>query len=218
MDLDWVGRNLSDGEDILGLLGLHLVLALTPVLIALVISLPLGYAVSRTRAAAGPLLAVAGVVYSIPSLALFVTLPLLIGTRILDPLNIVAALTIYTVALLVRGVVDGFRSVPVDVTQAADAMGMGRLRRVLTVELPLAMPVVFAGLRVATISNIALVSVGAVIGMGALGQLFDLGFRQGFYTPIIVGIVLIVLLALIFDAVILLVQRLVLPWDRGAAA
>lgn len=218
MDLAWIQRNLTDGQDIVALLGLHLVLALTPVLAALVISIPLGYLVSRTRAAAGPLLALFGIVYSIPSLALFVALPLLLGTRILDPLNIVVALTIYTVALLVRGVVDGFRSVPPEVRQSAEAMGMGALRRVVTVELPMAMPVVFAGLRVATISNIALVSVGAVIGSGALGQLFDLGFRSSFYTPIIVGIVLIVALALLFDGVILLIQRLSLPWYRGAAS
>ncbi|MVA75296.1 ABC transporter permease subunit [Auraticoccus sp. F435] len=218
MDLDWIARNLADGQDIVGLLGLHLVLALTPVVAALVISLPLGYAVSRTRAVAGPLLALFGVVYSVPSLALFVALPLVLGTRILDPLNIVVALTIYTVALLVRSVVDGFRGVPAQTRQAAQAMGMGPLRRVLTVELPLAMPVVFAGLRVVTVSNIALVSVGAVIGLGALGELFDLGLRQGFYTPIVVGIVLIVALALLFDGLILLVQRLCLPWSRGAAA
>ncbi|WP_114561565.1 ABC transporter permease [Desertihabitans aurantiacus] len=218
MDLDWIGRNLSEGEDIVGLLGLHLVLALTPVLCALVLAVPLGYLVHRTRAGAAPLLALFGVIYSVPSLALFVAIPVVIGTQILDPLNIVVALTVYTLALLVRSVVDGFRSVPVDARQAAESMGMGPVRRVLTVELPLAMPVVFAGLRVATVSNIALVSVGAVIGSGALGQLFDLGLRQAFYTPIIVGIVLIVALALLFDGVILLLQRVLLPWYRKAVA
>jgi osmoprotectant transport system permease protein len=129
--------------------------------------------------------------------------------------NIAAALTVYAVALLVRSVVDGLRSVPEEVRQSASAMGYGRIRRLLRVELPLAMPVVFAGLRVVTVSNIALVSVGAVIGMGALGQLFDLGFTKAFYTPIVVGLVLTMVLALLADGVILLLQRGLLPWHRG---
>ncbi len=217
MDLDWIASNLRAGQDIVGLLGLHLYLALVPVVAGLVLAIPIGYLVSLTRAGAGPLLAGFGIVYSIPSVALFVALPLLLGTQILDTINIVVALTVYTLALLVRSVVDGFRSVPEEPRQAAQAMGMGTVRRVATVELPLAMPVVFAGLRVVTVSNIALVSVGAVIGSGALGQLFDLGLRQGFYTPIIVGIVLIVALALLFDGIILLLQRWLLPWNRGVA-
>lgn len=213
LDWSWVQSNQAD---IVSRLGLHLFLALVPVLAALVLALPLGYLLYRTGRGAGPLLAGIGVIYAIPSVAMFVALPLFLGTRILDPINIVVALTIYTLVLLLRSVVDGFTSVPADVRQAAAAMGMGGLRRVLTVELPLAMPVVLAGLRVATVSNIALVSVGAVIGMGALGDYFDLGFRQAFYTPIIVAIVLIMVLALVFDALILLVQRLAFGWTRVA--
>lgn len=213
LDWSWVQSNQAD---IISKLGLHIVLALVPVLVALVLALPLGYLLYRTGRASGPLLAGVGIVYAIPSVAMFVALPLFLGTRILDPINIVVALTIYTLVLLLRSVVDGFRSVPQDVRQAAAAMGMGGTRRVLTVELPLAMPVVLAGLRVATVSNIALVSVGAVIGMGALGDYFDLGFRQAFYTPIIVAIVLIMVLALVFDAVILLVQRMAFGWTKVA--
>jgi osmoprotectant transport system permease protein len=155
------------------------------------------------------------VIYSIPSLALFVVMPAFLGTKILDPLNIVVALVIYSVALLVRSVVDGLRSVPDSVKQAASAIGYGSFRRFLRVELPLAMPVVFAGLRVVTVSNIALVSVGVLIGVQQLGQLFDTGFNRNFYTPIIVGIVLTVVLALIADSIILLIRRGVLPWARG---
>jgi osmoprotectant transport system permease protein len=216
MNLDWVwlNRNLNN---IGGLLLDHLVQSLVPVVIAFVVSLPLGYLVYKAGKSANILLAILGVIYSVPSLALFVLMPLLLGTQILDPLNIIVALAIYSTALLVRSVVDGLRSVPLLVKQSASAVGYGWLRRLFGVELPLAMPVIFAGLRVVTVSNIALVSVGVLIGSGALGKLFDLGFGSSvpFYTPIIVGLVLTLVLALLADAVILLIQRGVLPWTRG---
>lgn len=212
LDWDWVGRNLGDIGD---LTLRHSVLAVLPVLAALVISIPVGYLVHKTGKGANGLLAVFGVIYSIPSLALFVLMPVFLGTKILDPVNIVVALTIYSVALLVRSVVDGLRSVPESVKQSASAVGFGGLRRLLSVELPLAMPVIFAGLRVVTVSNIALVSIGVLIGVQQLGQLFDTGFNRSFYTPIIVGIVLTVILALLADAIILLIQRGALPWARG---
>nr|WP_239579297.1 ABC transporter permease subunit [Microlunatus panaciterrae] len=193
----------------------HAVLAILPVLAALVVALPIGYLVYRTGPVANGFLSVFGVIYSIPSLALFVALPVILGTQILDPLNIAVALAIYSAALLVRSVVDGLRSVPADVKQSATSVGFGAARRLLRVELPLAMPVIFAGLRVVTVSNIALVSVAAVVGGGALGQLFDRGFRNSFYTPIIVGLVLTLILALLADALILLIQRGALPWARG---
>lgn len=213
MDWAWVAREVPR---ILGLLGQHVVLAMLPVLCALVLAIPLGWLVHRAGPAAGAVLAVLSTVYAIPSLAMFVLLPLLLGTRILNPINIVVALTIYTLVLLVRSVVDGLRSVPAEVRQAATAVGYGPAKRLVAVELPLAMPVVLAGLRVAGVANIALVSVGAVIGLGALGDLFDQGLRQGFLTPVVVGIVLIVALALLFDGLVLLIQRLALPWYREA--
>ena len=212
LDWDWLQRNAGE---IAALLGEHALLAVIPVLAALVASIPLGYLVFKTGRAANSILAVFGVIYSIPSLALFVALPLVLGTSILSPLNVAAALAIYSVALLVRSVVDGLRSVPDSVKQSATAVGYGWFRRLARVELPLAMPVIFAGLRVATVSNIALVSVAAVVGGGALGKLFDRGLASRFYTPLIVGLVLSVLLALIADALILLIQRNSLPWARG---
>jgi osmoprotectant transport system permease protein len=215
LDWAWLDRNVAY---IAGLLGQHALLAIIPVLAALVLSLPLGYAVSRAGRGANPILAVFGVIYSIPSLALFVAIPLVLGTSILSPLNVAVALTIYSVALLVRSVVDGLWSVPAAVKQSASAMGFGWFRRLLRVELPLAMPVIFAGLRVVTVSNIALVSVAAVVGSGALGQLFDRGFNSNFFTPIIVGLVLSVLLALVADGLILLIQREALPWARRRRA
>ena len=211
LDWAWISRNLSM---IGSLLVEHIILSVLPVLIALVISLPLGFLVFRTKKVANVILAFLGVIYSIPSLALFVMMPLILGTKILNPVNIVAALSIYSIALLVRSVVDGLRSVPAAVKQSASAVGYGWLRRLLRVELPLAMPVIYAGLRVVTVSNIALVSVAVLIGSGALGKLFDLGFGSSFYTPIIVGLVLMLALALVADALILLIQRGTLPWFR----
>ena len=215
LDWAWISRNLSM---IGSLLVEHIILSVLPVLIALVISLPLGFLVFKTKKVANVILAFLGVIYSIPSLALFVMMPLILGTKILNPANIVAALSIYSIALLVRSVVDGLRSVPAAVKQSASAVGYGWLRRLLRVELPLAMPVIYAGLRVVTVSNIALVSVAVLIGSGALGKLFDLGFGSFFYTPIIVGLVLMLALALVADALILLIQRGTLPWFRKRRA
>jgi osmoprotectant transport system permease protein len=215
LDWAWIERNLS----MIGSLLLeHVILALVPVVIAFVIALPLGYLVSKTRRVANVLLAFLGIIYSIPSLALFVMMPMILGTQILNPVNIVVALSIYSTALLVRSVVDGLRSVPAPVKQSATAVGYGWLRRLFRVELPLAMPVIFAGLRVVTVSNIAIVSVAVLVGSGALGKLFDLGFASYFYTPIIVALVLMLSLALIFDALILLIQRRTLPWLRERPA
>jgi osmoprotectant transport system permease protein len=211
LDWAWVERNLQ----MIGELTVeHVILALVPVVLAFVISIPLGYLVSKTGKAADVLLAILGVIYSIPSLALFVLMPLVLGTQILNPANIVAALAVYSIALLVRSVVDGLRSVSPSVKQSASAMGYGSFRRLSRVELPLAMPVIFAGLRVVTVSNIALVSVAVLVGSGALGKLFDLGFGSYFYTPIIVALVLTLALALIADGLILLLQRGSLPWLR----
>jgi osmoprotectant transport system permease protein len=215
LDWAWIQRNLAM---IGSLLVDHIVLSVLPVLIALVISLPLGFLVFKTKRVANVILAFLGVIYSLPSLALFVMMPLILGTKILNPVNIVVALAIYSIALLVRSVVDGLRSVPASVKQSASAVGYGWLRRLFRVELPLAMPVIFAGLRVVTVSNIALVSVAVLIGSGALGKLFDLGFGSFFYTPIIVGLVLMLALALVADALILLIQRGTLPWFRKRRA
>jgi osmoprotectant transport system permease protein len=215
LDWEWLYRNL---EMIGRLVVEHVILALVPVVVAFLVSLPVGYLVFKTGKAANLLLAILGVIYAIPSLAMFVLMPLMLGTRILSPINVAAALAIYSIALMVRSVVDGLRSVSPTVKQSAAAVGYGWFRRLFRVELPLAMPVIFAGLRVVTVSNIALVSVAALVGSGALGKLFDLGFGSFFYTPIIVALVLTIVLALLFDGLILWVQRGSLPWLRRRPA
>lgn len=211
---DWIPRNLGMlGE----LLGEHVVLALVPVLIGLVLAVPIGWAAAGNRALRSVLVPAASVLYTIPSLALFIVLPAIIGTRILDPLNVVVALTIYTVALLVRSVADALGAVPSMVVAAATAMGYRPGRRFVSVELPLAVPVLIAGLRVAAVSNISLVSVGALIGVGGLGQLFTEGYQRNFPLEILTGIVLILLLALVVDGLLVLIGRVSTPWTRAGA-
>jgi len=206
---------LSNNSDtILAALRQHIWLALLPVLIGFVIALPIGYLGVRFPWLYHPLINTCGILYSIPSLALFVFLPVILGTKVLSPINIVVALTIYTVALLARTVADGLRSVDNLIKEAASAMGYRRLRRLIDVEIPVALPVILAGLRVATVANISLVSVGALIGVGGLGQLFTRGFQLFYLEPIFVGIILSVLLAAVADLAIVLVQRAVTPWTR----
>ena len=209
--MSWIGDNLGLIWD---QLREHLYLAILPVLLGLLISVPLGYLATRFGWLANPLIALGGVLYSLPSIALFIVLPVILGTQVLSTINIVIALTIYTVSLLIRNVIDGLRSVPPDVRQAAVAVGFGPLRRLLTIDLPIAVPVIFAGLRVVTVANISMVSVGAVIGIGGLGELFTQGFQKDFLTPVVVGVVLSLLLALLADLVLVTLQRILTPWAR----
>jgi osmoprotectant transport system permease protein len=205
----------QNSDQINGWLGWHARLSALPLLFGLLIALPLGWLARRYRWLYPPVVTVAGLLYTIPSLALFILLPGLLKTRILDPTNVVVALTVYTVALLVRVVADALGSVSEDVLQAATAMGYRRLGRLLKVELPIAVPVIAAGLRVAAVSNVSLVSVAALIGVPELGQLFTNGFQLSYQTPILLGILLSVLLALAFDSVIQLVARVLTPWRRA---
>jgi osmoprotectant transport system permease protein len=192
----------------------HLVLSFTPVLLGLAIALPLGLACARWRRLYPPVLAATSVLYAIPAIGLFVVFVAFTG---LTYTTVVVPLALYTLSVLVPSVVDGLRSVPEHVRQSAVAMGFGPLRRLVQVELPIALPVLMGGLRVATVANISLVSVGALIGIGGLGQLMVTGMKWpgGAYpTPIVVAIVLIVVLALLADLLLLLVQRFLMPWER----
>jgi osmoprotectant transport system permease protein len=210
--MNWVANNI---DRIIELTGAHLVISLIPVLLGLVISVPLGWVASRSALARAILVPAASILYTIPSLVLFLILPPLLGTRILDQINVIVALTIYTVALLVRSVSDALIAVPPQVIAAADAMGYKPVRRFFGVELPLAVPVLIAGLRVATVSNISLASVAAILGVQQLGALFTDGFSVGNYDEIVAAIVLIFLLAMIFDGLLLLIGRALTPWARA---
>jgi osmoprotectant transport system permease protein len=210
--MDWF---LSNSGMVLERAGQHLLLALVPMVLGLVISIPLAQLARMNPTLRSIVLTASSLLYTIPSLALFIILPPLLGTRILDPLNVIVALTLYAVALLVRAALDAFDSVDEDLRQAAVAMGYKPWLRFLQIDLPLSLPVMFAGLRVVSVSNISLVSVAALLGVGNLGMLFTDGLQRSFVTEVVVGIVAILVLALLMDGVLVLLERLLTPWTRA---
>ena len=201
--------------EVLRLAWTHAYLAGIPLVVGLLLALPLGWLARRYTWLYAPFTAGFGLLYTIPSLALFVMLPLFTGYGILSPVNVVIALSLYTLALLVRTVADGLGAVPDHVQNAATAMGYTRGKRFFAIELPLAVPVIAAGLRVAAVSNVSIVSVGTIIGVQQLGLLFSDGFNRDFYDPLVVGIIGCVVLALLFDGIIILLARLLTPWQRA---
>jgi osmoprotectant transport system permease protein len=195
---------------------IHLRLSLVPVLIGLAIAVPLGALVQRAPIPRRLTTAIASVVFTIPSLALFVVLPIFIGTRILDEANVIVALTAYTAALLVRAVIEALDAVPAQVSDAATAVGYPAIKRMLKVELPLSIPILIAGLRVVVVTNIAMVSVGSVIGIGGLGSWFTEGYQTDKSDQIVAGIIALFVLAIVIDALIVVAGRLATPWERAA--
>ena len=216
--MSWILDHL---DDILSLTLRHTWLAGVPLIIGLLISLPLGWLANRNRRLRGVVIVGAGLLYTVPSLALFVLMPLVLGTGILDPLNVVVAMTIYTIALLVRSVVDGLGSVPEEVARSATAMGYTPVRRFFGVDLPLAVPVIAAGLRVAAVSNVSIVSIASLIGVNQLGDLLVDGYNRAISGELVAGILGCVLLALVLDIAIRVLERALTPWrraDPGGAA
>ncbi|MCI4042723.1 MULTISPECIES: ABC transporter permease [unclassified Streptomyces] len=210
MSVDWSW--IADHTDDLTTLTLsHLQAALTAVLLGLLISLPLAVLAHRVRRLRGLLLGLSNVLFTIPSIAVFV---LLLPVTGLTRTTTVIGLTIYTLVVLLRNTVEGLDSVPTRTKEAAKAMGARPLRTLLTVELPLALPVIMAGVRIATVMAISLVSVATYIGDGGLGQLFTDGFQRNFPTPVIVGVVLTLLLAIVADALLVTLQYVLTPWTR----
>ena len=213
--MSWVAANLPLIGDYLVA---HLAQAAPAIAAALVLAIPMARLAQRVRWARGPLVTGASLLYAVPSLCLFVVLPIVLGTRIYDPVNVVVALTLYGLALLVPACVDALDSVDADAVDAAAAMGMGRARRFLAVELPLAGPAILAGLRVAAVSTVSLTTVGAVLGVRSLGFLFTDGLQRNLGVEVLTGVVLTVALALVLDALVLVGGRLAMPWTRRAAA
>ena len=195
---------------------IHLRLSLVPVLAGLAIALPWGVLAWRRALLRRLTTVTASVVFTIPSLALFVVLPLLIPTRILDEANVIVALTLYTTALMVRVVLEALDAVPQQVRDAASAIGYRPITRLLKVELPLSIPVLVAGLRVVVVTNISMVSVGAVIGIGGLGTWFTEGYQANKSDQIVAGIIAILMLAFVVDVLILLAGQLATPWARAS--
>lgn len=216
--MSWFLDNLDRVVD-LGLT--HLWLSIVPVLLGLLVAVPVGWWVPRHPRVGAVLLGSGSLLYTLPSLPLLAIFPALLGTSFLDPLNVVVVLSLYAVALLLRTAADAFTQLPREVVDAADATGHSTWQRALRVELPLAGPVLLAGVRVASVSTVSLVTVGAIIGVSNLGSLFTEGYQRDNRPEIVVGLLAVVLLALALDLLWVLIGRLLLPWaalERAAVA
>ena len=215
--LHFWGYFLDHREQDLAWLWDHTWLSVVPVVAGLLLALPLGWLARRYHWVYPPMMSITGLLYTVPSIALFVMIPPLFGfADPLTPWQVPIALTFYSTALLVRVVADGLGAVPSDTVQAATALGYRPVGRFFRVELPIAVPVITAGLRVAIVANVSLVAVAGTIGQDNLGRLFDEGFKLStdtpYYPPIVLGILLCVLLALVLDVLVQLVSRAMTPW------
>ncbi|MGH2401448.1 MAG: ABC transporter permease [Candidatus Limnocylindria bacterium] len=214
MDLAWLGRNLDE----LAVRTLdHVVMTVLAVVIGSVISFGLALLIRRRRSLHGPIVAVSGTLYAIPSLALFAILIPFTGPQSLLAAEI--ALVSYTILILVRNFLAGFEGVPADVMEAADGMGLSSSQRLWRVELPIALPVIVAGMRIATVTVIGLVTVTALIGLGGLGYvIIELGYRRFNLTATIAGTLGAILLAVLADRAFVLLQRALTPWAARRTA
>ncbi|WP_406064870.1 ABC transporter permease [Streptomyces sp. NBC_01077] len=214
---EWIcGAYLSTRSEILSdAVVQHLQLTGVSVALGLVLALPLAVAARRWRWAAGPVLGVTTLLYTVPALAMF---SLLLPVYGLSATLVVAGLVLYSLTLLVRNILAGLRAVPEETRQAARGLGYGPVRLLLAVELPLAVPAAMAGLRIATVSAVSLVTIGAIVGHGGLGNLIYSGMNTYFKAQVLTASVLCVLIAVAADLLLLGAQRLLTPWTRGQAA
>ncbi|MGW7416946.1 ABC transporter permease [Streptomyces sp. NPDC054863] len=210
---EWIcGAYLSSRREILWDATLqHLQLTVVSVVLGLLVAVPLAIAARRWRWASAPVLGVTTVLYTIPSLAMF---SLLLPVYGLSASLVIAGLVLYSLTLLVRNLLAGLRAVPEETRQAARGMGYGPVRLLLGVELPLALPAAMAGLRIATVSAVSLVTVGAIVGYGGLGNLIYTGMNTYFKAQVLTASVLCVIIAVAADLILLGVQRLLTPWTR----
>jgi osmoprotectant transport system permease protein len=211
VDWGWIGDNLGD----VGVrLAEHIQLTVIAVGVGLLISFPLAVYAYYHQRAYPPITAVTGLLYTIPSLALFA---FLVPYTRLTVLTAEIGLVSYTLLILIRNIVSGLRGVPLDATEAAVGMGFSRTQLLWRVELPLALPVIVAGIRLATVTTIGLVTVTALIGLGGLGYFILLGIDRGFPTAALLGSVLSLALAVALDALLVAVERVITPWTRRRA-
>lgn len=192
----------------------HIRLSIVPIVAGYLISIPLGWLAYRYRLTRGLLLTSAGLLYTIPSLALFVILPPLLGVSFLSEVNLIVALTIYVVAIMTRAVADALGSVDPQIKLSAVAMGFSSWGRFWKVEFPLAGPVMLSGLRVAAVSTISLVTVGILIGVDNLGYLFTNGSQRRIIGEIFSGVVMVMVIALIVDFLLVRLGRILMPWAQ----
>lgn len=212
--MTWVLANL----DLIWQLSVqHLRQSALAIVFGFLIALPIGWAAFRYTRLRGSVLTTVGLLYTIPSFALFAILALF-GVPYLSEANLVVALTIYAVAIMTRSVTDGLDSVDATTRGAAIAVGFGAWARFWKVDFPLAGPVILAGLRVTAVSTISLATVGALIGVQNLGYLFTNGSQRHIVAEILAGVIAVVVIALIIDLLLVLAGRLLMPWARGSRA
>ena len=192
----------------------HLTIAVPAIIASVLIAVPIGAWAQRSKGVGGAVLSFLTVLYAVPSLPLLIVIPVLSGVALRSRVNMVVVLTIYGIAVLIRQCAEAFAAVPVDVLESADALGMSRLRRFCTVELPLAVPVIVSGTRVVITSTVSLVTIGAFIGVRSLGTLFTDGFQRGLTVEVLAGLVMTIALALLLDALAVGVGALMTPWRR----
>lgn len=212
--MNWIMENLG----LIGSLSVeHLRQSAMAILIGFALSIPLGWVAWRYKLVRGPLVTLTGLLYTIPSLALLMILPVITGMSAISEANLVVALSIYAVAIMVRGVVDGLNSVDPATRSAATAMGYGSARRFFAVDLPLAGPVILAGLRVTAVSTISLATVGILVGVTNLGYLFTNGLQRRIIAEVFAGILAVALIALVIDLLLLLAGRWLMPWNSSSS-
>ena len=192
----------------------HLTIAVPAIIASVLIAVPIGAWAQSSKGVGGAVLSFLTVLYAVPSLPLLIVIPVLSGIALRSRVNMVVVLTIYGIAVLIRQCAEAFAAVPVDVLESADALGMSRLRRFCTVELPLAVPVIVSGTRVVITSTVALVTIGAFIGVRSLGTLFTDGFQRGLTVEVLAGLVMTIALALLLDALAVGLGALMTPWRR----
>lgn len=192
----------------------HLLLSVPAILISVLIAVPIGRLAWRRPRIGGPLLGLATLLYAIPALPMLIIIPVLIGTPLRSAATMITALSLYGIALLVRTAADAFAAVDPGVREGAVAVGHSPLSLFWRVDLPLAVPVLLSGIRVVTVSTIGLVTIGALIGVSSLGTLLTDGFQRGILAEVATGVLATVLLALLLDAVLLLIGRALTPWAR----
>jgi osmoprotectant transport system permease protein len=212
IDWEWISENFW--EDIMPALQGHIFLSFVSITIALVIALPVGVLSARYRKAYPPVTAVTGILYSIPSLAFLAILISIPGVAI-GPSPVIIALVAYSLLILIRNTVAGLDSVPPETIDAARGMGLTDRQILLRVELPLALPIIVAGIRIATVTIIGIATIGAYINGGGLGTLIFDGIGRQFPTMIIAGAVLATVLAIVADLLLLALERYLRPWARA---
>ncbi len=211
--MTWLSLNW---RQVVGLTGDHLSLCLPAIVLSVLVAVPIGRLAFRHKLVGRPLLGLTTLLYAIPALPLLIVIPAVVGFPLRSPATMITALTVYGVALLVRTAVDAFAAVDDGVRDAAVAVGHSPRSTFWRVELPLAVPVLVSGIRVVVVSTVGLVTIGALIGQSGLGALLTDGFQRGIAAEVATGVIVTIVLAAVFDGLVVLLGRVLTPWMRAA--